>query len=98
MLSYLYLIEHNQFLYSFISRYEALMRTQVYNQLEVAQLGGIPGMVSLVRAYLNTILPPHAHTHLEDGISHGAPVWPLIFFCLRAGSLKAACLAASENK
>ena len=78
--------------------YETHMHSLVYSQLERAQLGGVPGMLSLVRAYLKVVLPPQALTHLEDGTDYNnAPVWPLIFFCLRAGGVKAAASAASDN-
>lgn len=32
----------------------------------------------------------------EDGLVDGVPVWPIIFYCLRCGDLKAAILAANK--
>ncbi|KAF2350899.1 Nucleoporin interacting component Nup93/Nic96, partial [Trinorchestia longiramus] len=35
---------------------------------------------------------------LEDGVaSNGAPVWPLLYYCVRAGGVREAAAAASEN-
>jgi len=77
--------------------YVAHMRQLVYSRLERAQLGGVPGLVPLIRAYLEVMLPPHVLQSLEDGQAGGTPVWPLIFYCMRAGGAKAACQAAAEN-
>ncbi|XP_042209657.1 nuclear pore complex protein Nup93-like [Homarus americanus] len=77
--------------------YATHMKRMVYSNLERAQLGGIPGLVPLVRAYLEVVLPPQVASSLEDGQANGAPVWPLIFYCMRAGGSKSACLAAAEN-
>ncbi|XP_042864457.1 nuclear pore complex protein Nup93-like [Penaeus japonicus] len=77
--------------------YAAHMKRMVYSQLERAQLGGVPGLVPLVRAFLDVVLPPQALPTLEDGQASGAPVWPLVFYCMRAGGGKAACVAAAEN-
>lgn len=74
------------------------MRSLVYSHLEKASLGGVPGLVPLVRAYLSVVLPPHSQAHLEDGEAKGAPIWPLIFYCLRSGSAKAAAAAAQSNR
>ena len=73
------------------------MRSLVYTQLERANLGGVPGLVPLVRAYLSVILPPQAHAHLEDGEAQGVPIGALIFYCLRAGGPRAAAEAAQDN-
>ncbi|KAK3874045.1 hypothetical protein Pcinc_020989 [Petrolisthes cinctipes] len=77
--------------------YSSHMRRMVYNNLERAQLGGVPGLVPLVRAYLDVVLPTQLTQTLEDGQASGAPVWPLIFYCMRAGGSKAACQAAADN-
>ncbi|KAB7503673.1 Nuclear pore complex protein Nup93 [Armadillidium nasatum] len=77
--------------------YERHMRQLVFSHLEKATLGGVPGLVPLVKAYLSVLLPPQSQAHLEDGEAKGVPVWPLIFYCLRAGGPKAAALAAQEN-
>lgn len=77
--------------------YTSHMRHMVYSNLERAQLGGVPGLVPLVRAYLEVVLPHQVTATLEDGLASGAPVWPLIYYCMRAGGSKAACQAAAEN-
>lgn len=74
------------------------MRHMVYSNLERAQLGGVPGLVPLVRAYLEVVLPHQVTATLEDGQASGAPVWPLIYYCMRAGGSKAVCQAAAENR
>lgn len=73
------------------------MKRMVYSHLERAQLGGVPGLVPLVRGYLEVVLPPQDISNLEDGQAQSVPVWPLIFCCMRAGGSKAACQAVAEN-
>ncbi|XP_076028767.1 nuclear pore complex protein Nup93-like [Oratosquilla oratoria] len=77
--------------------YTEHMNRLVYSQLKRAQLGGVPGLLPLVQAYLSVILPNPEPTVFEDFTGHGVPVWPLIFYCLRAGSIRAAIQAASAN-
>ncbi|XP_066973938.1 nuclear pore complex protein Nup93-like [Macrobrachium rosenbergii] len=77
--------------------YANYMNTIVYSHLERAQLGGVPGLVPLVRAYLDVVLPAQAIPTLEDGLAGGAPVWPLIFYCMRAGGGKALHQALADN-
>lgn len=74
------------------------MKRMVYSHLERAQLGGVPGLVPLVRGYLEVVLPPQDASNLEDGQAQNVPVWPLIFCCMRAGGSKAACQAVAENR
>ncbi|KAK7086045.1 Nucleoporin nup93 [Halocaridina rubra] len=77
--------------------YGSYMSTVVYSHLERAKLGGVPGLVPLVRAYLDVILPKQTIPTLEDGVAGNAPVWPLIYFCLRAGGAKSVLETLADN-
>uniref|UniRef100_A0A6A7FYE9 Nuclear pore protein n=2 Tax=Hirondellea gigas TaxID=1518452 RepID=A0A6A7FYE9_9CRUS len=79
-------------------KYTEHMRAMVYSDLARAALGGVPGLVGLVKGYLGVTLSPELSSHLEDGQGvNGAPVWPLLFYCLRAGGIKEASSAAPDN-
>lgn len=77
--------------------YANYMNSIVYSHLERAQLGGVPGLVPLVRAYLDVILPTQAIPTFEDGKAGGAPVWPLIYYCMRAGGGRAVHQVLADN-
>uniref|UniRef100_A0A915IQH1 Nuclear pore protein n=1 Tax=Romanomermis culicivorax TaxID=13658 RepID=A0A915IQH1_ROMCU len=61
----------------------------VYGNLEQGKLGGVPGMLNLVTAYLNIKLPL-GYSGQEDGLFQNHPVWSVIYHCLRAGDFNAA--------
>ncbi len=72
------------------------VKNTVFTNLQRAELGGIPGTYHLIRSFLNVKISPHS-PGLEDGLVDGVPVWPLIYYCLRAGDVSAAIKAASET-
>ncbi|XP_046843260.1 nuclear pore complex protein Nup93-like [Xenia sp. Carnegie-2017] len=75
-------------------RYQKYIERTVYNNLQQAQLGGVPGVFFLVKSFLK-IRPMVAISHeLEDGEVEGVPLWPFIYYCIRCGDLDAAIQVA----
>ncbi|XP_022098079.1 nuclear pore complex protein Nup93-like isoform X2 [Acanthaster planci] len=68
--------------------YLKYISTIVGENLQRAQVGGIPGTYPLVQGFLKVKLP-HPIPGLEDGEVNGQPVWPIIYYCLRCGDLDA---------
>jgi len=75
--------------------YSKFLRQTVFDNLASAQLGGLPGTLPLVRSFLNLRVPAST-PGLDDGLVDGAPVWAMIYFCLRCGDLAAAVQAAQK--
>ena len=75
--------------------YSKFLRQTVFDNLASAQLGGLPGTLPLVRSFLNLGVPAST-PGLDDGLVDGAPVWAMIYFCLRCGDLAAAVQAAQK--
>ena len=75
--------------------YSKFLRQTVFDNLASAQLGGLPGTLPLVRSFLNLRVPAST-PGLDDGLVDGAPVWAMIYFCLRCGDLAAALQAAQK--
>ncbi|GAB6021639.1 Nucleoporin nup93, variant 2 [Chamberlinius hualienensis] len=76
--------------------YVKYMKAMVYGNLQQAALGGLPGILQLVRSFMN--VKPVNIVGLEDGKVEGQPVWPLIYYCLRSGDLTAAlCVARTAG-
>lgn len=76
-------------------RYLKFVQDTVYDNLHEAKLGGVPGTFHLVKSYLKIKLPPVIQG-LEDGDVDGAPLWPLIYYCLRCGDPRAALQAVNH--
>eukprot|EP00058_Branchiostoma_floridae_P008695 XP_002594183.1 hypothetical protein BRAFLDRAFT_275527 [Branchiostoma floridae] len=76
-------------------RYVQFITTTIYDNLQQAQLGGIPGTYNMVRSFLNIRLPA-VMAGLEDGEVDGHPVWAMVYYCLRCGDLDAAA-EVTEN-
>ena len=71
------------------SRYKTFMENVVSDNLEIAQRGGIPGVLSLVLAFINVRLRSGYPTMTEDEKYDNRPLWPVVYYCLRAGDIKA---------
>lgn len=69
--------------------YKKFIEATVYSNLQMAQLGGIPGTYNLVRSFLNVKLPT-IPPGLEDNVIEGHPVWAMLYYCIRCGDLEAA--------
>ncbi|XP_058967670.1 nuclear pore complex protein Nup93 [Pocillopora verrucosa] len=76
-------------------RYLQFVQDSVYSNLPRAKLGGVPGTLQLVKSFLKIKLPSVVQG-LEDGDVDGAPLWPLIYYCLRCGDPKAALQAVQH--
>ncbi|CAH1270686.1 NUP93 [Branchiostoma lanceolatum] len=76
-------------------RYVQFITTTIYDNLQQAQLGGIPGTYNTVRSFLNIRLPA-VMAGLEDGEVDGHPVWAMVYYCLRCGDLEAAAEVADN--
>lgn len=76
-------------------RYLKFVQDTVYDNLHEAKLGGVPGTFNLVKSYLKIKLPPVVQG-LDDGDVDGAPLWALIYFCLRCGDPRAALEAVKH--
>ncbi|XP_028392080.1 nuclear pore complex protein Nup93-like [Dendronephthya gigantea] len=78
-------------------RYQKYIERIVYGNLQQAQLGGVPGVFSLVKSFLK-LRPLVALSHeLEDGDVDGVPFWPFLYYCIRCGDLNAAMQVAQMS-
>uniref|UniRef100_H2ZQU5 Nuclear pore protein n=1 Tax=Ciona savignyi TaxID=51511 RepID=H2ZQU5_CIOSA len=69
--------------------YLEYMQNCVYARPHVAQLGGAPGTINLVKSFLR-VQPANTVQGYEDGDIDGAPLWAVIFYCMRCGDFDAA--------
>ncbi|XP_072013036.1 nuclear pore complex protein Nup93-like [Amphiura filiformis] len=69
--------------------YLKYISTIISENLQQAQVGGIPGTYHLVHGFLKVRLPQFI-PGFEDGDVDGHPVWPVVYYCLRCGDLEAA--------
>lgn len=70
-------------------RYKTYMNNVIADDLQNARRGGIPGTYHLVRSFVS--LRFHGdYLGLQDGLIDDRPLWPMIYFCIRCGDLKAA--------
>ncbi|XP_039257895.2 nuclear pore complex protein Nup93-like [Styela clava] len=69
--------------------YRDYMMKCVHQRPHVAQLGGRPGTINLVKSFLK-VKPPH-QVHEYRNID-----WAILYFCLRCGDLEAACEVAQS--
>ncbi|TPP59249.1 hypothetical protein FGIG_01424 [Fasciola gigantica] len=88
------------------SEFVRFLNVTVSNHARLAKLGGLPGTRAVVRAYLNICLPSvndsssnnssalqfpdESGVEFEDGLVDSVPVWPMIYYCLRASDGAAA--------
>ncbi|KAI6653293.1 Nuclear pore complex protein Nup93-like isoform X1 [Oopsacas minuta] len=70
-------------------RYMEFMENIVSSHPALARRTGVPGPYQLVLAYLNILLSPEtSQIRFEDGSSDGKPLWAVLFFAMRCGSLR----------
>jgi Nup93/Nic96 len=70
---------------------EDKMRREVEARPRDAQRGGVPGLVGDVRAYLNLAFDRGIPAQLLAGpCIAGLPLWPQVYYCLRAGDARVA--------
>lgn len=70
------------------NRYKEFMNSVVNENLVQARRGGIPGTLPLVKSFVG--IKVHNYRDLEDVFVDDKPLWPLIYYCMRAGDYKAA--------
>lgn len=71
------------------NQYLRIMEVQISQHPETAMRGGEPSLQNTIRAYLKVLLNDHPDKSLEL-LPTGEPIWPMIYFCLRCGSVKEA--------
>jgi Nup93/Nic96 len=70
---------------------EEKMRRELEARPRDAHRGGVPGLIADVRAYCNLTFDRGVPDQLASGPSVGGmPLWPQVYFCLRAGDPVAA--------
>lgn len=70
---------------------EDKMKREIELRPVEAKRGGVPGMKADVKAYLNLIFDRGVPDQLAGGTRYdGLPIWPQIYYCLRAGSRETA--------
>lgn len=76
---------------------EDKMKREIQLRPVEARRGGVPGMKADVRAYLNLVFDRGVPEQFADGVFHdGMPIWPQIYYCLRAGSMQTALEIAQD--
>ncbi|XP_043287801.1 nuclear pore complex protein Nup93-like [Venturia canescens] len=70
------------------NRYREFMNSFISENLEQARRGGIPGTLPLVKSFVGVRV--QNYRDLEDAAIEDKPLWPLVYYCMRTGDLKAA--------
>lgn len=68
------------------------MQTYISDRLPEAQRGGVPSVFNLVSSYvaLNFNNQTGNTIGLQDGHIDGKPLWPMVYYSLRCGSIQSA--------
>ncbi|XP_076242702.1 nuclear pore complex protein Nup93 [Calliopsis andreniformis] len=70
------------------NRYRDFMTSVISENLAQAKRGGIPGTVPLVKSFVSVKV--QNLRDLENVMVEDKPLWPLVYYCMRVGSYKAA--------
>jgi nuclear pore complex protein Nup93 len=70
------------------NRYKEFMNLIVSDNLAQAKRGGKPGTLPLVKSFVGIKI--QNMRDLEEVIVEDKPLWPLVYYCMRSGDLKAA--------
>ncbi|KAJ8687706.1 hypothetical protein QAD02_023500 [Eretmocerus hayati] len=70
------------------NRYKQFMNSIVNDNLAQAKRGGIPGTLPLVKSFVGIKI--QNLRDLEEIIVDDRPLWPLVYYCMRSGDLRAA--------
>lgn len=70
------------------NRYRDFMNSIINENLVQAKRGGIPGTIPLVKSFVGVKV--QNLRDLEDVMVEDKPLWPLVYYCMRAGDYKAA--------
>ncbi|XP_012524489.1 nuclear pore complex protein Nup93 [Monomorium pharaonis] len=69
------------------NRYRDFMNSIINDNLVQAKRGGIPGTIPLVKSFVGVKV--QNLRDLEDTMVEDKPLWPLVYYCMRAGDYKA---------
>ncbi|TGZ51832.1 Nuclear pore protein [Temnothorax longispinosus] len=70
------------------NRYRDFMNSIINENLMQAKRGGVPGTIPLVKSFVGVKV--QNLRDLEDAMVEHKPLWPLVYYCMRAGDYKAA--------
>lgn len=70
------------------NRYKDFMNSVISENLAQAMRGGIPGTLPLVKSFVRVKI--QSMLGLEGAQIDGRPLWPLVYYCMRAGDFNAA--------
>lgn len=70
------------------NRYKEFMSSVISENLAQAKRGGIPGTIPLVKSFVTVKV--HNFRDLEEVLVDDKPLWPVLYYCLRSGDVKAA--------
>lgn len=76
------------------SRYREFMTSVVSENLAQAKRGGIPGTLPLVKSFVGIKI--QNMRDLEEVVVEDRPLWPLVYYCMRSGDLRAALQCLSQ--
>ena len=76
----------------FDRRYKLFMQAYISDRLPEAQRGGVPSVFNLVGSFvaLNFNSQTGNTIGLQDGHIDGRPLWPMVYYSLRCGSIQSA--------
>lgn len=77
-------------------RYKTYMNNIINENLTLALRGGIPGTYHLVKSFVGIRLQGEYYG-LNDGTIEDRPIWPMVYYCLRAGDLNAAIYCLKKH-
>ncbi|KAL3282768.1 hypothetical protein HHI36_005935 [Cryptolaemus montrouzieri] len=77
-------------------RYKTYMNNIINENLTIALRGGIPGTYHMVRSFVGIRLQGEYYG-LNDGTIEDRPIWPMVYYCLRAGDLNAAIYCLKKH-
>ncbi|XP_011499100.1 PREDICTED: nuclear pore complex protein Nup93-like [Ceratosolen solmsi marchali] len=70
------------------NRYKEFMNSVISENLAQAKRGGKPGTLPLVKSFVGIKI--QNMRDLEEVLVEDKPLWPLVYYCMRSGDLKAA--------
>lgn len=77
-------------------RYRTFMNNVIFENLPVANRGGVPGTYPLVKSFVGVRFQGE-YVGLVDGEIEGRPLWPMVFYCLRCGDFSAAAYCLKKS-
>jgi nuclear pore complex protein Nup93 len=78
--------------------FREILQQAVNSNLKQAKLGGAPGTLALVTAYMRIPQSEKYHASYEETLDEQQPLWPLLYLCLRCGDIEAARTVAVKAR